>query len=108
MPLYEAFLPRQPSSMDTLDPRFDPKFVRKRGIRQNLSDSLKLVVDIVGESSHQMSGQWHIIWRDYLCGQSDCKRCHLGDIRFHGDRDIKTIGQLDVRSRPYILTIVVL
>jgi hypothetical protein len=109
MPLYKAILPRQTPSMDTLDPCFDAKLVRKRGIRRHFSDSFEMMIDRVGEDSHEMSGHRYVVWRDQLCGQSDRERCHIcGDIRFSGDWDIEIIGKFNLRLGSYVLTIVVL
>jgi hypothetical protein len=67
------------------------------------------MVDRVGEDSEEMSGHRYVVWRDHLCGQSDCERCHLcGDIRFSGDWDIEIIGKFNLRSGSYVLTTVVL
>jgi hypothetical protein len=109
VPLYKGFLTGQTPGVYTLDPCFDPKLVRKCGIRQHLSDSFEMVIDRVGEDSHEMCGHRYVVWRDHLCGQSDRERCHLcGDIRFSGDWDIEIIGKFNLRSGSYILTIVVL
>jgi len=109
MPLYKVFLPRQTPGVYTLNPRFDPKLVRKCGIRQHFSDTFEMVIDRVGEDSHEMSGHRYVVWRDHLCGQSDCERCHLGgDIRFSGDKYIEIIGKFNLRSGSYVLTMVVL
>jgi hypothetical protein len=68
-----------------------------------------MVIDRVGEDSHEMGGHRYVVCRDYLCGQSDRERCHFGgDVRFSGDWDIKIIGKFNPRSGSYIPTIVVL
>ena len=108
MPLYKGFLPRQTPGVYTLNPRFDPKLVRKCGIRQHFSDTFEMVIDRVGEDSQEMSSHRHVVWRDHGRGYRDRKWCCLGgEVWFRRDWDVGTIGKPDFCSRTYILTVVV-